>query len=315
MTPPVIAATPVLRDAKILVTGPAGQIAFDLCARLAPHNEVWGAARFSQPGSRERCEAIGVRTVVADLATGSLDGVPGDVDYVLHLAASQQPDLDYDGAIRTNAEGTGLLMQHCRSARAILVMSTHSVYHPHDDPWHVFRETDPLGDPHPLHAPTYGVSKLMNEGVARACARMFAVPTVIARMNASYGPAGGLPVIHLRQLAAGRTVTTRWDPCPYQPIHADDIAAQVGGLLGLASVPATIVNWAGDEAVTVQEWVAYLGGLLGRGTGDALVDVVAVPGTLRGSVADVSRRLAAAGPCRVGWRDGLARCVAEYVGG
>lgn len=299
----------MVNGAKILVTGPAGQIAVDLCARLAPDNDVWGVARFSVPGSRERVEALGVRTIVVDLADGDLSVIPTDFDYVLHLAASQLPGHDYDTAIRANAEATGRLMQHCRDVTAMLVMSTHSVYRPQDDPLHVFVETDPLGDPRPTHSPTYGVSKLMNEGVARTCARLFEVPTVICRMNASYGPAGGLPVIHLRQLAEGHTVTTRWDPCPYQPIHADDIANQVGGLLAIASVPATIVNWAGDQVVSVQEWVPFLAEQLGV---EPRLDVVALDGTLRGSIADVSRRRAAAGPCTVDWRDGMAGCVREY---
>ena len=48
--------------------------------------------------------------------------------------------------MRVNAEGTGLLLEHCRNAKAALVMSTVTVYKPHPDPWHAFREDDPLGD-------------------------------------------------------------------------------------------------------------------------------------------------------------------------
>jgi nucleoside-diphosphate-sugar epimerase len=36
------------------VTGPAGQIAFPIVRALAADNEVWGIARFSGGGSRER---------------------------------------------------------------------------------------------------------------------------------------------------------------------------------------------------------------------------------------------------------------------
>ena len=38
----------MLSGEKILVTGPAGNIAYPLAAYLAPHNEVWGLARFSE---------------------------------------------------------------------------------------------------------------------------------------------------------------------------------------------------------------------------------------------------------------------------
>ncbi len=71
-------------------------------------------------------------------------------------------------------------------------------------------------------------------------------------------------------------------------------------------MPATIVNWAGDEAVSVQEWTAYLGELSGL---PVQLEVVSIPGTLRGSIADVSRRQSFTGPCKVGWREGLRRTV------
>jgi uncharacterized protein YbjT (DUF2867 family) len=106
-------------------------------------------------------------------------------------------------------------------------------------------------------------------------------------------------------------VTTRWDPCPYSPIYEDDINEQAAALLGAAAVPALIVNWAGDEAVTVQDWCAEMGRLTGT---DPEVVVREVPGTLRGSIADVSRRRAVTGPCRVDWREGMRRMVEARVG-
>src|SRR5207249_4028779 len=90
-----------------------------------------------------------------------------------------------------------------------------------------------------------------------------------------YGPNGGLPTMHLDAIAAGNPVTTRWDPCPYSPTHQDDINTQSAALLDAASVPATIVNWAADEAVSVQEWARYMGELTGT-VADEVDDHVAV---------------------------------------
>jgi nucleoside-diphosphate-sugar epimerase len=146
------------------------------------------------------------------------------------------------------------------------------------------------------------MSKIAQEAVARTCARLYDLPVTIARMNASYGPNGGLPVYHLDAAVAGERVTTRWDPCPYMPIHEDDINRQTAALLEAATVPARIVNWGGDEAVSVQEWCAYFAELTGH---DVPVDVVETPGTLRGSIADATARAAMTGPCEVGWKDGL----------
>ena len=205
----------MLSGEKILITGPAGQIAFPLAAYLAADNEVWGIARFGDPATRARVDAIGVTTLVCDVGDGDFSELPDDFTYVLHLAAFMGPGLDFDHAIRVNAEGTGLLLAHCRRAKAALVMSTHSVYRPHDDPLHVYVETDPLGEVNSALSPPYSMSKIAQEAVARTCARQLDLPVVIARMNASYGPNGGLPVYHLDAAVAGQRVTTRWDPCPY----------------------------------------------------------------------------------------------------
>jgi nucleoside-diphosphate-sugar epimerase len=298
---------PTLVDRKILVTGPAGQIAFPLARELARHNEVWGIARFSDPASRREVEDAGIRTLRVDLADPDFTEVPSDFTHLLHLAATIDGD-DYDQAIRVNAEGTGLLLAHCRNVEAALVMSTVSVYKPNQDPWHAFREEDPLGDIMLAFAPSYSVSKIATEAVARFCARQFEIPTTIARMGASYGPRGGLPVYAMQSIAAVEPVGTRWDPCPYSPIHDDDILAQTAPLLDAASTPATIVNWAGDEAASIQEMVAYGGRLLGL---DAKIDVQPVPGASIGSVADPTRRKELTGPSRVSWRDGLRRVVEE----
>jgi nucleoside-diphosphate-sugar epimerase len=297
----------MLTGSKILVTGAAGQIGQPLAASLAQHNEVWGVARFTQEGSEERLESLGIHARRCDLAAGDLSSLPTDFDYLIHCAVFQGAGEDYDEAIRTNAEGTGLLLQHGRNAKAALVMSTHSVYRPQLDAAHVFSETDPLGDASPQHSPTYSISKIAEEAVARYCARAFRLPVTLARMNASYGPNGGLPMYHFEMVLAGQPVVARHEPAPYSPIHQDDINGQIGALLDAASIPATIVNWAGDEAVTVQEWCAYFGELTSLVPD---VKVVPAPGTLLGSIADTSRRASFTGPCSVSWKDGMRRSIA-----
>ena len=87
-----------LEGKRILITGPAGQIAFPLAAQLAKHNEVWGIARFSEPGSRERVEAAGIRAQQVDLVAPDWSKLPEDFDYLLHLAAFIGPGHDYDRA-------------------------------------------------------------------------------------------------------------------------------------------------------------------------------------------------------------------------
>ena len=133
-----------MQGEKILITGPAGQVAFPIARALAADNDVWGIARFSKDADRERVEAAGVRCVKLDLKSDSFDALPDDFTYVLHLAVvhSFTPDFEHDLAV--NVEGTGLLMAHCRKAKAFLHCSSTAVYEAVAN--EAFKESDPLGD-------------------------------------------------------------------------------------------------------------------------------------------------------------------------
>lgn len=293
----------MLTNKKILLTGAAGQIAFPLGQFLATNNEVWGVARFSEPGSRERCEQAGMTTRSIDLATGDFSDLPQDFDYVLHFAVFQLAGLDYDYALQVNAEGTALLMEHCRNAKACLVMSTCAVYALHSDPRHAFQESDPLGDSQQPFSPTYAISKIAQEAVARSCARLYTLPTTIARMNVSYSSNGGLPAYHLDAIMQGKEIVLpasgeAWYTC----IHQDDINRQIEGLLAVASVPATVVNWSGDEAVDVRTWCEYFAELAGREVHFREDDSQSIPSR----VTDNQRRIELIGPCNIGWQEGFA---------
>ena len=299
-------------DRKILITGLTGQIGHPVARFLALDNEVWGVARYSADGSRERAEAIGVHPHMADLETGDYGDLPTDFTHLVHFAAWQGPAPDFDRAMRANAEATGLLMAHCRHAEAALIASTNTVYRPNEDPWHAYLETDPLGVPTAPHSPTYAVSKVGQEAVARTMARALDLPTTIARINASYGPNGGLPAYHCDAIAAGHAVLLRSpDQSPYTPIHEEDLAGQVAPLLDAASAPATIVNWCGDQTVTAEQWCALFGECLGIEPELSYYDL---PGSQPGSAADPTKRLSLTGPCTVGWRDGMVAMLDQRTG-
>jgi nucleoside-diphosphate-sugar epimerase len=296
----------MLSGEKILITGPAGQIAFPMTEFLARDNEVWGIARFTEPGSRERVEAVGATTRVIDLADGDYSDLPDDFTYVVHMATFQGQGLDYDWAIKVNAEGTGLLLAHCRKAKAALVASTFSTYKPNRaDQGHLYKETDPLGDANMPQSATYSISKITEEAVARTCARLFDLPITLGRINASYSSNGGLPTYHLDWQIAGAPVMLRAPGhTPYSPIHQDDMNEQVEKLLAVASVPGTIVNWAGDDVVTPEEWCEYyteLSGVVPQ------LEYREFANSNIGSASDNTRRTELIGPCRVPWREGLAR--------
>ena len=275
----------MLTDQRILVTGPTGQVALPVTLALAERNEVFGLARFSDPAARARLEAAGVTCIETNLAAGDFTNVPADVDYVLNLAVVKSNRWEID--LAANAEAPGLLMQHCQGAKAMLHCSSTGVYH------RVMMET-------------YSIAKIAAEAVVRTSARLFNVPTTIARLNVPYGDNGGWPAFHLMMIEAGQAVPVHPDrPNRFNPIHEDDIVRMIPALLGAAAVPATIVNWGGVQAVDLEEWCEFLGGLVGK---DATF--VETDSTIGGVTIDTTKMVSLVGPTEVDWRDGLTRMVA-----
>jgi nucleoside-diphosphate-sugar epimerase len=293
--------TPDLSGKRILITGPTSQVALPVVAQLAGQNEVYGLARFEKPEARKEIEALGAKTVAVDLASGDFGDLPRDFDYVLHFAVVRSGDFAYD--LRANAEGVGLLMAHCREARAFLHCSTAGVYH--DETADALKETDPLGDNHRVMMPTYSLCKIAAESVVRTSARLFDLPTTITRFSVPYGNNGGWPWYHLMMMNAGAPIPVHTDgPSFYNLIHEDDYVRMIPGMLAQASVPATTINWGGSEPTSIEQWCKHLAELTGLEAKLSPTD-----NTLRGIQLDPSLMHERVGPTRVDWRDGIRRMV------
>ena len=292
-----------MQGEKILITGPAGQVAFPIARALAADNEVWGIARFGKPEDRERVEAAGVRCVKLDLKDDSFDALPDDFTHVLHLAVvhSFTPDFEHDLAV--NVEGTGRLMAHCRKARAFLHCSSTAVYEAVAN--EAFKESDPLGDNNRGMMPTYSICKIASESMARYGARQWNLPTVIARLNVPYGANGGWPSMHLEMMLAGQPIAVGpGERHVYNPIHEDDVIAQIPRLLAVADVPAVTVNWGGSETASIEEWCAWLTELTGVDH-----EIVFHPDMLQSIGMDTTRMHELIGRTTVPWREGFRRMV------
>jgi nucleoside-diphosphate-sugar epimerase len=246
-----------------------------------------------------------IKTRTVDLANPDFRELPDDFSCVIHMAAFIGPKPNFDRALTVNAEGTGLLMSHCRKARAFFSMSSCSIYAPPQDPRQPVKESDALSGEALPYSPTYIASKTAQEAVARLCARLFNLPTAIARMNVSCGPNGGLPAYQFDAMLAGQPVKVLADRASVcSPIYQDDIIAQIAGLLTSASVPATIVNWGGDDAVDVESYCTYMADIAGlKPAFDRSRDGI------RHTVTDNTRRRELAGDCQVKWREGMRRMI------
>ena len=293
-----------LTGKRILITGLTGSVGFPIAKRLAAAgNTVFGGARFSSAKRRARIEEAGINCVQLDLIEADFSEVPADIDYLINFAVLHAPD--FDTALAANAEGIGLLMAHCRNATAVLHCSSTGVYEA--DGHRAFKETDPLGDNHrPAGLVTYSISKIAAEAVARQAARVWNLPTVIPRLNVPYGDTWGWPKMQLDMMVSGAEVAVHSDPPSiYNPIHEDDIFGLIPALLSVASVPATVVNWAGPDTVSVEDWCAYMGEMTGTeprfAPSDSAIPSVAV---------DITRLRELVGTPSIGWKDGFRRMVA-----
>jgi UDP-glucuronate 4-epimerase len=289
----------------VVVTGVTGQVAEGLAVALAADNEVFGAARFSDPAARGRLEDAGVHCVRVDLTTGDVGALPADADVVLHFAVSKTNDWDLD--LATNCGGLAWLMEHHRRARAFLHCSSAAVYRPAGH--RLLGEESPLGDNHGVwpFLRTYSIGKIASEATARWCAERHDLPTTIARLSVPYGDRGGWPAVHLEMLRRGTPIPVHLDaPSVYHPLHDDDILRSIPALLAGAAVPATVVNWGGAEAVSIEEWCTYLGDLTGLPA-----ELQPTTATIDSGDLDLTRLHGLAGPSQVPWREGMRRMTAS----
>jgi UDP-glucuronate 4-epimerase len=298
-----------ITDKRILVTGATGWVAGPLAASLAAAgNEVFGAARFKDPDTRQPLIDAGVAPLPLDLVGGDFSDVPADLDLVLHFAVAKADNFDL--AFKVNADASADLMEAAAERsdqlQAFFHCSSTAVYAPNGQEPRA--ETDLLGDSHrPMPGmPTYSISKIAAEVLVKYQSRKLGVPTVIARLNVPYGDTYGWPLFHLMMMEHGMAVPVHVDgPTSYTPIHADDIAASIPFLLSYASSPARIVNWGGDEVTSVEEWCEFLGELSGL-----TPKVEPTTATIPAIIPDLSLLHDAGFHSTVGWRDGFRRMVA-----
>lgn len=296
----------MLKGQKVLVTGATGQVARPIAEQLNKNNEVWAAARFSDPQAKSELEAQGINTVYFSMGESDLSGLP-DVDYVIHCGCNTDPKSP-DEAMTQNAEGSGFLMQRYKDVKAFFHMSSSSIYGLTEDPKTPVSETDTLGGS-AVYSEHYAMSKQSTEAVVRFLARSLNLATVIARLDVAYGTKGhgGAPMALVEFGKHGIAYNHSENGDSYcSPIHEDDIVEQVQGLIDHAAVPASIVNLGGDEVVSMEDIIAYIESIT-----ELKVPVETHPlASWQMTVLDNTRRKSMAGACKVHWKDGI-RAVME----
>jgi UDP-glucuronate 4-epimerase len=165
------------------------------------------------------------------------------------------------------------------------------------------RESDPPGVP---LRPNYSFSKIAAESVCRWVADRYDIPLTIIRICSTYGPEGGAPADRLGMMLAGKPIRLHPDkPNNYNPIYEDDYVELGIRAMEVAATPPIVVNWAGSETVSAEDYCTYMAELVG-------VEPVFeyTPDAHTPLWPDVTRMHEVLGRTKVPWREGFRRMIA-----
>lgn len=174
---------------KVVVTGGAGFIGANLCARLARSSEVSEVVAFDDlsTGFRSNLDGVDARLVEGDiLDAAALDAALAGADSIVHLAARPSVPRSLADPMRShlvNATGTVEVLEAARRAgdAHVVVASSSSVYGANPTlPKHESAATLPLSP--------YAASKLATESYALAYGHSFGLPTLAFRFFNVFGP-------------------------------------------------------------------------------------------------------------------------------
>jgi nucleoside-diphosphate-sugar epimerase len=294
----------LLRDETIVITGAAGQVALPIAESLAAQNRVVAVDLFPEEETVARLSARGAECVRQDLQSQDLSALPEEASYVMNFAVFAAPGSDdFERAMAVNALAPGRLLARFSAAKGFLYCSSTAVYRYQGH--RPLCESDPIADRMAGPFPVYSMSKVAGENVVRFAAEQYGVPTTIARLNLPYGANGGMPAAHMSAMLRGEAILLHPDrPNYFNPIAEEDFIRQASLLVQAGSVPARLVNWCGSERVSVEEYCAYMGELLG------VEPRFEYSSEAMGSLCcDTSAVTALIGATRVGWKQGFREMV------
>ncbi len=247
-------------EGDVIILGVAGKMGLGLARlikRAAPEKRVVGVARFSDPGSAEALEAVGVEAIKADLLDrDAVDALP-KLPNVIYMAGLKFDFRGREGFLwAMNTLVPGYVADAFRDSR-IVALSTIHVY-----PW-----SDPRrGGVDETHAPLARPGEYANSVVGRErtfqyFSELHGTPGRIVRfvyaIDMRYGVlqeiaswvASGTPI----PLATGN-VNIQWQ---------GDALNHFARLLTRVTTPATPINIGGPETVSVRRVAQAFGEIFG----------------------------------------------------
>ena len=157
----------------------------------------------------------------------------------------------------------------------------------------------------PLRA-NYSFSKVAAEAVCTWVAKQYSIPLTIIRICSTYGPEGGAPADRLEMMLAHKPIRLHPDkPNNYNPIYEDDYVELGIRAMEVAATPPIVVNWAGSETVSVEDYCTYMGELVGV---EPIFEYT--PDAHTPLWPDVTYMHEILGATKVPWREGFRRMIA-----
>ena len=185
-------------------------------------------------------------------------------------------------------------MVHCAKVKTFVHCSTGGVYAHATSPR---KESDPYGMP----IPAYSLSKIAAEQLVRFVAEQWQIPTVILRIGAVYGYDATGPAVRLDRMVRGKEVWVNpTEPRGASVMWQGDAVRLAIKAFDVGQVPPLTVNFCGDEAVSIEEYCTYVGGLLGIAPRFKYTD-----GTYPAGQMDTTLMHEVLGYCETSWQEGF----------
>lgn len=218
---------------------------------------VIGVARFSNPASRQRLEAAGVRTISCDLLDrGDVEKLP-PAGGVVFMAGMKFGSTGAEAATwATNAYLPGLVAERYPKVPTV-VFSTGNVY-----PLLPVQTGGATEETPPAPVGEYAQSALARERIFEFFSRRDGTPTAFYRLNYAVELRYGVLLDLAQKVWAGAPVNLKMG---YANViwqrDANEIALRC---FGLANSPPEVLNVTGPEVLAIDDVATRLGELLGK---------------------------------------------------
>jgi nucleoside-diphosphate-sugar epimerase len=277
---------------------------FPIAMELALHNDVTAVARFAgNDRDAERLEKAGARVVRFDLADPDLSPLPAEADIVFHFGATTafpKSAAERELQMEVNARATGRMALRYRNCQAFVHASA-SIYQFQGE--RRLREEDPPGLINGIE--NYCASKIAAEQLLHFLSQEHRIPIVMLRISSCYGPRGGsIPGRIFRVLAGEPVLIYAGIPNRYCPMYETDYVEKAIAAASIAAVPPEIINFAGSETCTIEEYCAIAAELSGQE-----LTLQESPDAIYPIWPDTSRMERLLGRTKVSPREGIRRVI------